>query len=92
VLDRFTNYRTQYGYPTWPAFWGEVWWRLEHLGYRTWIRCGGGVDDPPWPLLRLWSLAYYRRKDWERIGQGRPILAVAQRNVEQVLGPVERGT
>lgn len=78
ALDRFTNYRTRYGYPAWPAFWAEVWWRLEHVGHRWYDRWSSG-GDPPAPLGWLWSLAYRRRKDWERIGTGEPILAVARR-------------
>lgn len=62
LLDRFTNYRTRYGYPPMEAFFAEMWWRLEHsplsnvLGaYRRrkdWERRGaalriGHEDDRP---------------------------------------------
>lgn len=30
LLDRFTNYRTRYGYPPMEAFFAEFWWRVEH--------------------------------------------------------------
>lgn len=62
LLDRFTNYRTRYGYPPLDAFCAEFWWRVEHSRFeglfgayrrrKDWERRGaalriGHEDDRP---------------------------------------------
>lgn len=64
MLDRFTNYRSRYGYPAWEAFVAEVWWRLEHI---RWSRLGEDDDEGSiWNRIRVF--AYPKRKAWERRG------------------------
>lgn len=59
IVDRFTNYRSRYGYPADIAIIAEFWWRIEHVGLSRWW--GRATRS-------LRSVGYAQRKRWERIG------------------------
>jgi hypothetical protein len=53
LVDRFTNYRSRYGYPTRVALRAEFLWRLEHA---------------PLEAVRLWAYPRRKaaeRKGWD---------------------------
>lgn len=56
LIDRFTNYRSRYGYPPMTALRAESWWRIEHAPLGERVR----------------SYGYARRKVAERAGAQQP--------------------